>query len=282
MFVSPGPEITISTPTRPKIRVSSRAISISRGVRAAKSACPPSDGAGTKRPSTLCSSATPRPVPAAITAAFPPGSARPCCSVSISSPSSTGTPYASASRSFSTRTWRNPRFSATNAPSTTHGTLVRRATCAVTAPATPNTVASTARTSTLRARRNSRTIGSSDSYSSVTNSPTSIGVGRQIIQHADVAQPQVLGHECAVDHPRHVGKAGDLRRDRSGHAEHRGVHRADVDAARAQELAHHRLERFVLERDELADLDWCRSIGSRVEKSEQRLGSPDITGQQHG
>ena len=39
---------------------------------------PPSDGDGTNRPSTLCSSASPRPVPAAISAMLPPRSASPC------------------------------------------------------------------------------------------------------------------------------------------------------------------------------------------------------------
>jgi hypothetical protein len=54
--------MTCSTLTRPKMRVSSWTISIARGVRAAKSACPPSDAAGMNRPSTLCSIACRAPV----------------------------------------------------------------------------------------------------------------------------------------------------------------------------------------------------------------------------
>ncbi len=45
--------MTTSTPTRPKTRVSSATSSSSRGVRAAKSAWPPSDANGTKRPSEI-------------------------------------------------------------------------------------------------------------------------------------------------------------------------------------------------------------------------------------
>jgi hypothetical protein len=45
---------------------------MSRSVRAAKSAWPPSHGDGMNRPSTWWSSACPNPVPAAINAMFPP------------------------------------------------------------------------------------------------------------------------------------------------------------------------------------------------------------------
>ena len=44
---------------------------MSRSVRAAKSAWPPSDATATTRPSTWCSSASPRPVPAAMSAMLP-------------------------------------------------------------------------------------------------------------------------------------------------------------------------------------------------------------------
>ena len=50
---------------------------MSRSVRAAKSAWPASDADGMNRPSTLCRNASPRPVPAAITAMWPPLSASP-------------------------------------------------------------------------------------------------------------------------------------------------------------------------------------------------------------
>ena len=81
----PGPEITRSLSTRPWTRDRSSTSASSRGVRAAKSACPASDGDGTNRPLTLWSSASPSPVPAAMSAALPVGTAMPSCSTASSS-----------------------------------------------------------------------------------------------------------------------------------------------------------------------------------------------------
>src|SRR5688572_8335952 len=58
------------------------------------------------------------------------------------------------------------------------GTFVSRATSSITAPAAPNVAASMCRASTRREARNDSIIGSSPSYSSVVNSPTSIVEGR--------------------------------------------------------------------------------------------------------
>ena len=119
-------------------------MSSSRDVLAAKSAWPPSDAPGTRRPSTLRRSASPRPVPAARTAALPRRDGRPACSDASSSGCSTPTPYASASRSFSTHVRRKPSALPTAAQSMRQGTLVRCATWSVTAPATPKHAASIA------------------------------------------------------------------------------------------------------------------------------------------
>ena len=77
MFTRPRPDTTPSTSARPTRWIRARSTSMSRSFRAAKSAWPPSDGDGTKRPSTWCSNASPRPVPAAISAMLPPRSASP-------------------------------------------------------------------------------------------------------------------------------------------------------------------------------------------------------------
>ena len=79
------------------------------------------------RPSTLWSSASPRPVPAAISAMLPPGSGEPCCSTCTSDDSSTGTEYAIACRSFSSTTRPNGNRDVTLLASTFHGTLVSSA-----------------------------------------------------------------------------------------------------------------------------------------------------------
>ena len=62
------------------------------------------DGTGRIRPLTRCRYAWPRPVPAAITAAFPSALETPAWSTAISSPVSTSTLVAMASRSFSNST----------------------------------------------------------------------------------------------------------------------------------------------------------------------------------
>ena len=49
-----------------------------------------------------------------------------------------------------------------------------------------------------------------------------------------------------------------------------------------QELADHRLEAVVVERDELADVDRRGRSGSRREEPEQRLGAADVAREQHG
>ena len=162
------------------MRVSTSSISISRGVRAPQSACPPSDAPGTNRPSMLCSSASPSPVPAAITAALPPDCATPCCSTA----SSSGLEHRHRVRHrfevVEDVHAPQRRAAVIAAASTSHGTLVSRATWSVTAPATPNVAA---------------------------------------------AMPRAL------------------------------------DAARLQELADHRHQAVVVERDELADLDRPRPLG---------------------
>ena len=76
-FTSPGPDRTPSTSARPARSMRARSTSMPRSLLAAKSACPPSDGDGTKRPLTLCNNASPRPVPAAMSAMLPPRRASP-------------------------------------------------------------------------------------------------------------------------------------------------------------------------------------------------------------
>src|SRR4029078_1682413 len=70
-----------------------------------------------KRPSMFARKASPRPVPAAITAALPPGCATPCCSTFTSSGCSTATEWAMASRSLRMCTRRSAAASAIAAPS---------------------------------------------------------------------------------------------------------------------------------------------------------------------
>ena len=101
MLTRPGPDTTCSTSARPNRSIRSRSSTISRSVRAAKSACPPSDGDGTKRPSTLWRSASPRPVPAAMSAMLPPRPSALPAARALPTSCSTGTAYAIACRSFS-------------------------------------------------------------------------------------------------------------------------------------------------------------------------------------
>ena len=55
-----------------------------------------------------------------------------------------------------------------------------------------------------------------------------------------------------------------------------------VDLPGPEELAQHRLETVVVERDELADLDRRRSLRAWSEEPEQGLGTADVAGEQHG
>ena len=167
--------MTRSLSTRPWMRESSSTSASSRGVRAAKSAWPPSEGDGTKRPSTLCSSASPRPVPAAISAALPVGTAMPSCSTASSSGSSTGTASAMASRSLSEPHRAPSSRRRRRDASAIHGTLVSRATSPVTGPATPMHTASTVGCPV--SSRNVSTMSSRLSKSSVAYSRTTCADG---------------------------------------------------------------------------------------------------------
>ena len=119
-------------------------------------------------------------MPAAITAALPPGCAMPCCRTASSDGSSTGTAYAIASRSLSM--WTR-------------------------------------------------------------------------------LQTERGGDRSRVDQPRHVRQPRHLVGHRAGDAEARRRDRARLDVPCAQELADHRHQAVVVERDELADLDRLRPLG---------------------
>ena len=142
MLTSPGPETTCSYEARPKRAVRVRASSASRSLRAAKSAWPASDGAGTKRLPTRCSSVSPRPVPGAMRAALPAASASPARMTASWSPARVGTACASAARSFSSATRGIASASPTCRASTRHGTFVNWQTSPRTGPATPKQAAS--------------------------------------------------------------------------------------------------------------------------------------------
>src|SRR5262249_61082452 len=75
---------------------------------------------------------------------------------------------------------------------------------------------------------------------------------------------------------RRVARAG------ARHAEAHGPDGLRLDPFRLEELADHRHEAVVVERDELAGLDHRRPFGRLLEQTEQRFGSPDVGGQQHG
>ena len=91
--------------------------------------------------------------------------------------------------------------------------------------------------------------------------------------------PSAVATASRVDEPRHVRQPRDLIGDGAGDADTRRRDRARVDLPRAEELAHHRLEPVVVERDELADFDRRWPIGIRREQPEQRLGAADVAGQ---
>ena len=90
----PGPETTSSSATRSCRAESTATSSSSRGLRAAKSVCPPSEGTGISRSPTAWRPASPRPVPGAISAAFPPATGVPGWMTANSWAASSGTAQA--------------------------------------------------------------------------------------------------------------------------------------------------------------------------------------------
>jgi hypothetical protein len=103
----------------------------------------------------------------------------------------------------------------------------------------------------------------------------------QIVQDVHVAEACAWADLRRVDQPGHVRHARNLIGHRAGNAERRGFDVLRIDVVRFQELANHRDEAAVVERDEFPDFNRCRPLGRAVEKSEQRLRSADVSGQQH-
>ena len=106
-----------------------------------------------------------------------------------------------------------------------------------------------------------------------------VGQRLEIVDDLGALQAERRAHRFAVDEPRHVGQPRHLIGDGAGDADARRRDRARVDFPGAEELAHHRLEAVVVERDELADLDRRGPIRLRREQPEQRLGAADVAGQ---
>src|SRR5262245_2439192 len=111
-----------------------------------------------------------------MSAAFPVDTATPCCRTPSSSGSSTGTAYAIASRSFTSRIGRSGSRSDTAVASASQCTLVNRATSPVTGPATPMQMASMSLAPV--SSRNVWTMSSRLSKSRVAYSRTTAGLGR--------------------------------------------------------------------------------------------------------
>ena len=108
-LTSPGPETTSSRETRPRSAANAAANASSRGVRAAKSACPPSEAIGISRPPTRCRPASPSPVPGAISAALPRAAETPGRRATSSCAASSGIAQAIASTSLSRWTDATPK-----------------------------------------------------------------------------------------------------------------------------------------------------------------------------
>jgi hypothetical protein len=103
----------------------------------------------------------------------------------------------------------------------------------------------------------------------------------EVVQDVHAPQPRRRGDRRRVDHPGHIRQPRDLVGHRAGHAERRRLDGARLDAARLEELANHRRQVVVVERDELAGFDPPRALGRPREESEQRLGPPHVGRQQH-
>ena len=101
----------------------------------------------------------------------------------------------------------------------------------------------------------------------------------EVVDHFDAFQPQSGGYSLAVNEPRDVRQSRHLIGDRAGDADARGRDGARIDFPRTKELAHHRLEPVVVERDELTDFDRLRTLGIRGEQTEQRFCAADVARQ---
>ena len=126
----------------------------------------------------LWSSASPSPVPAAISAMFPPRSASPSCSTCSSGGCSTGIEYAIAWRSLSSVTLGTPNAVATCRASTRQGTLVSSAASPITGPATPKHAFEIDARRVSSLSMNLAIIDGRSGKSSVPNVRTATGLGR--------------------------------------------------------------------------------------------------------
>ena len=107
------------------------------------------------------------------------------------------------------------------------------------------------------------------------------GVGQrfEVVDDLGALQAERCPHRFAVDEPGHVRQPRHLIGHGAGDADARGGDRARVDFPGAEELAHHRHQAVVVERDELADFDRRGPIRIRREQPEQRLRATDIARQ---
>jgi hypothetical protein len=108
-----------------------------------------------------------------------------------------------------------------------------------------------------------------------------VGHRLEIVEQPDLPEAVALHQRRGVDSPGNVGELGDLIGDGAGHPERCGFELAGADPALAQKRPKHRVQPVVIERDELVDVERPGPRLPRVEQSEQRLGTADVSAEEH-